>query len=249
MELNRFNFYKDKVAFNLLAKDLQNAREVVQATDGNVFIGILSKQFSSVKEGVDYVKTFQKQIPLISVGLGSGDPNQWEMAAKIAAQTDPGHVNQVFTSAGYTLGLLNGKGCSKTIVNALISPTGQVGKVKVSTGPASSLKNDAVIDVDTALAMLKDVGVMSVKYFNMHGKEHLDELREVAKACVRCGIPIIEPTGGLTVDNVQEVVKVCLEQGCERVIAHVYSSIIDKKTGLTDISLTEKLYDKIKQLF
>ncbi len=75
--------------------------------------------------------------------------------AEIAKETDSGHVNQVFPTAGYTQGLLEGSGANNTLVNALISPTGTVGKVIISTGPFSS-KNNIVADIDDALLMLRD---------------------------------------------------------------------------------------------
>ncbi|WP_202709781.1 2-dehydro-3-deoxy-phosphogluconate aldolase [Sporosalibacterium faouarense] len=249
MELNNYSFYKDRVAINLLAKNLENAKEVTKVLDNNAVIGILSKDFATVDEGIGYVNTWKNDISVISIGLGGGDPNQWKMAADIAAATDPGHVNQVFTSAGFTAGLLEGNGCTNTVVNALVSPTGEIGKVKISTGPISSLGEDAIVDVDIALKMLKDVGVNSIKFFHMKGNKYLDELAEVVRACVRVEIPIIEPTGGITVDNIFDIVKVCVDAGCEKVIPHVYSAAIDKETGLTDPDIVKDLYNEIKKVF
>lgn len=248
MELDKFRFYKDKIAINLLAKNIDNAKDILDVLDGNGVIGILSNNFNSVDEGVEYVKEFQKYIPTISVGLGAGDPNQWKKAAMIAAETDPGHVNQVFTTAGYAAGLLKSKGCKNTLVNALISPTGTVGMVKISTGTFSSQKKPAIVDIDTALCMLKDVEINSLKFFNIKGTKHLDELKEVAMACVRVGIPVIEPTGGITSENIYDIVKVCIDAGCQKVIPHVYSSAIDKETGLTDINIVKQLYTNIKKI-
>jgi len=246
MDLNKFNFYKDRVALNLLAKDISNAKEVQDVLDGNVFVGVLSKNFDNTESAIEYIKEFKKEINTVSIGLGDGDPNQWKMAAEIAAETDPGHVNQVFTTAPYTLGLLKGMGCTRTLVNALISPTEEKGKVIISTGPYSGGMNGALVDTKTAVAMLKDSGVMSVKFFNMRGLKYIEQLKEMAMACTEVGIPVIEPTGGITPDNLYEIVKVCLDAGCERVIPHVYSSAIDKSTGLTDITIVRGLYDSVK---
>lgn len=231
-----------------MAKDIQNAIDVVEALDGYTIIGVLSKDFNTVEKAVVYINEMKKSIPSISVGLGAGDPNQWKMAADIAKETDPGHVNQVFSTAGYTQGLLEGANCTNTFTNALISPTGEIGKVIISTGPFSSAKN-TIVDVDDALLLLKDSNVRSVKFFNMGGLKHLDELREVAHACVRNKIPVIEPTGGISADNIYQIAKVCVEAGCEKIIPHVYSSAIDKSTGLTDIETVKKLYNEIKRVF
>lgn len=248
MNLGRFSFYKDKIAINFLASDPENAKDVVDAMDGNAVIGILSKKFDTIEEAIGMGKKYLEKVPVLSIGLGAGDPKQWAAVAEIASELDPGHVNQVYSAAGYTVGLLKGKECSNTIVNALISPTGVVGKVKISTGPESSNMQDGIIDVDTAVMMLREVGVGSVKYFHMGGLKHLEELKEVASACVRVGMPIIEPTGGISLDNVSQIVKACIDEGCSKVIPHIYSSAIDKKTGLTDTKIVHKIFHEIKSL-
>jgi 2-dehydro-3-deoxy-phosphogluconate aldolase len=245
---DKIRYYKDKVAVNLLAKNVENAIDVNNTLDGYGVIGVLSKNFKTVEEGVDYVEEMKKSIPAISIGLGDGDPYQWEMAAEIAKITDPGHVNQVFSTAGYTKGLLGGAGSNNTIVNALISPTGEVGKVIISTGPFSSEKK-AIVNVDEALSILKDSKIESIKFYNIHGIKHIKELEEVAKACVRNGISIIEPTGGIDLSNIYEIVKVCIDAGCKKVIPHIYSGAIDKHTGLTDVIIVKRLYDEIKRVF
>lgn len=249
MNLDKFSFYKNKVVVNLLARDLENAKEVQDVLNGHVVIGILSKKFKTVEEGVRYVKTYQKDINTISIGLGDGDPNQWKMAADIAAETDPGHVNQVFPTAAFTLGLLEGKGCKSTVVNALIRPTGEPGKVIISTGATSSQIEEAIVSSKVALGMLKDSGLMSVKFFNMGGLKYINDLKNIAETAAQVGIPIIEPTGGISLENIKILVKVCLDAGCEKVIPHVYSSAIDKETGLTNPVIVNRIYDEIKSLF
>ena len=49
--MQHINFYRNKVAINVLAKDIANAREIYDAAEGHAVIGILSAQFSSVEEG------------------------------------------------------------------------------------------------------------------------------------------------------------------------------------------------------
>ena len=71
----------------------------------------------------------------LSVGLGAGDPNQSAMVSEISRQVQPQHVNQVFTGVATSRALL---GQNETVVNGLVSPTGTVGMVKISTGPLSS---------------------------------------------------------------------------------------------------------------
>ncbi|MBU2702739.1 2-dehydro-3-deoxy-phosphogluconate aldolase [Sporomusaceae bacterium BoRhaA] len=248
MYLDRFSFYQDRVAVNFLAKDPENAKNVVDAMEGNAVIGLLSKNFATMTEAVEMAKKYLKKIPVLSIGLGAGDPKQWSIVADIAAELDPGHVNQVYTAAGYTVGLLKGKGCDHTFVNALISPTGTIGKVKISTGAESNKMTEVLADIDTAVMMLKEVGVQSIKFFNMAGLKHIEELKAVAESCVRMGMPVLEPTGGIGLENIREIVKVCMDAGCPKVIPHVYSSAIDKKTGLTEIQIVRQIYEEIKKI-
>ena len=117
----KIKFYKDRVAVNFLAKDKKNGADVFNAIDGYTAIGVLSKQFDTVEEGIEYVKDYMKDVPVVSVGLGAGDPAQFQKAALIAAATDPGHVNQVFTGAAYAAGALKAMKAENTAVNVLMS--------------------------------------------------------------------------------------------------------------------------------
>lgn len=180
----------------------------------------------------------------ISVGLGAGDPKQSEMVSQISRVIQPQHVNQVFTGAPISRALL---GQNETVVNALVSPTGTVGQVKISTGPISSTFPDAIIPVDTAIAMLKDMGASSIKFFNMRGLAHKDEYIRVAKACAEHHF-YLEPTGGIDLDNFEEILKIALDAGVEKVIPHVYSSIIDSATGNTRPEDVKTLLAIVKRL-
>jgi len=245
---NRIHFYKDKFAINLLAKDLDNAVEVVDALDGNALVGVLSKDFATDEECAARVREYLQKLPNVSVGMGGGDPTMAARAARVAAMTNPGHVNQSFTEAMYCAGLLKASGCEDTMSNCMIYPTGTVGKVQISTGCVSDSHEKGIVDIETALCMMKDVGLISVKFFNMHGLRHLEELKALAEGCVKFGIPMIEPTGGIDPDNVAEIAKVCFDAGVERVMTHIYSSIIDKETGLTRVDLAVKSYENLKKL-
>lgn len=247
-EFQKFDFLNQKLVFNCLAKDIQNANEVYEAGEGHIAIGLLSTRHATIEENVAEVTKFQEVVPLISIGLGGGSPKQWRMAAHIAAQTDPGHVNQVFPASGYTLGLMEGHGCQHTLVNALISPTGTVGKVKINTGVHSDSLDDPV-DLEMALLMLKDIGLNSVKFFHMKGTTYLNYLRAVAEGCTSVGIDMIEPTGGLNPENIGDVIEVCLESGVKYIMPHVYSSIIDKVSGNTKPEEVSKMLQTANALF
>ena len=244
----KIKFYKGRVALNVLAKDLANAKEIYEAAEGHVVVGLLSKNYDKIEDGVAEVKEYLKELGVVSVGLGAGDPSQFEKAALISCETDPGHVNQVFTGAGYAAGALRAKGHDRTYINVLMSPTGEPGKVKISTGELSEKEKSAIADVDTAVAMLKDMRAHSVKFFPMGGLKSLEELKEVAKASERGNLELIEPTGGIDLENFEEILKVCVESSIPRIMPHIYGSIIDKETGLTRVEDIKKLYEIIKKL-
>jgi uncharacterized protein (TIGR03581 family) len=53
--------------------------------------------------------------------------------------------------------------------------------VKISTGPLSSQTPDGIVPVETAIALLKDMGGSSIKYFPMGGLKCRDEYIAVAQ--------------------------------------------------------------------
>lgn len=239
------NYLNDKICLNVLANSLENAKEVYQAAKGHVLIGLLSKNYQTVSEAVEDMKKYAQEIDnSISVGLGAGDPKQWEMVAKIAQEVQPQHVNQVFTGIGFTRALLNQ---NETVVNGLISPSGTVGMVKISTGPLSSQDEPAIVPIKTAIDMLKDMGCSSVKFFPMKGLSTKEEYQAVCKACAEMDF-MMEPTGGINLTNFEEICKIALDAGVKKIIPHVYTSIVDKETGKTKVQDVQKLLEIMERL-
>ncbi len=177
--MQHINFYRNKVAINVLAKDIANAREIYDAAEGHAVIGVLSAQFTSVDEGVREVKRWMTEVPSISVGLGAGDPAQYYKAAMIASVVHPAHVNQTFTGCGFAAGALAATGGEQTHINALVSPTGTPGEVLISTGVCSSRGTPARVSCDAAVRMMLDSGAHAAKFFPMG--------RAVAARSVRTG--------------------------------------------------------------
>lgn len=239
------NFLNDKVCLNLLAKDIKNAKDIYDITDGNVLVGVLSKNYSSVEEAVTDMEKYAESIDnCISIGLGGGDPKQWKMVADICKKIKPKHVNQVFTGVGYSRANLEN---DETIINSLVSPCGKVGFVKISTGPLSKDKEAGIIPIETAIAMIKDMGGSSIKYFPMEGLKYKEEYIAVCNACAKEDF-ILEPTGGIDLDNFKEIVEIPLKLGVKKVIPHVYTSIIDSETKETKLKDVEKIYEIMKEL-
>ncbi|KFK95290.1 MULTISPECIES: KDGP aldolase family protein [unclassified Serratia (in: enterobacteria)] len=224
------NYYKDRVCLNVLAGSKDNAQEIYDAAQGHVLVGVLSKNYPDVDSAVTDMARYARLIEnALSVGLGAGDPKQSNMVSQIAKQVQPQHVNQVFTGVGASRALL---GQSETVVNGLVSPTGRVGWVKISTGPLSAQAPDGIVPVETAIALLKDMGGSSIKYFPMGGLKHKDEFQSVARACAEHDF-LLEPTGGIDLENYEAIMEIALAAGVKQVIPHIYSSIIDSASGNT----------------
>ena len=224
------NFYRDRVCLNVLAGSKENAQEIYAAAEGHVLVGVLSKNYPDVASAVTDMREYAALIDnALSVGLGAGDPNQSAMVSEISRQVQPQHVNQVFTGVATSRALL---GQQDTVVNGLVSPTGTPGLVKSSTGPLSSKAPDGIVPVETAIALLKDMGGSSIKYFPMGGLQCRDEYIAVARACARHDF-WLEPTGGIDLDNFSEILQIALDAGVSKIIPHIYSSIIDKVSGNT----------------
>lgn len=239
------NFYQDRVCLNVLAGSIQNAIDVYEAAEGHVLVGLLSKNYPTVEQAVENMREYAMKLDnAISVGLGAGAAEQSSMVTAISEQLQPQHVNQVFTGAGLTRGRL---GQNETFVNGLISPTGKIGYVKISTGPLSSQEEDGIVPVETAIALLKDMGASSVKFFPMKGLATLDEYKYVAKACAEADFNL-EPTGGIDLENFEMILDIALQAGVKKVIPHIYSSIVDSKTGETRPEDVRALYRILKKL-
>lgn len=237
------NYLEERICLNVLANSVENAKECYKAAEGHVILGVLSKNYASDEAAIEDMKKYQEAIEnALSVGLGAGDPNQSAMVSRISAVLQPQHVNQVFTGAATSRALL---GQDETVVNALVSPTGKVGYVNIATGPLSSKAEAAEVPVDTAIALLKDLGASSIKYFPMKGLTHKDEYVEVAKACARNDF-YLEPTGGIDLENFEEIVQIAVDAGVKKIIPHVYSSIIDSETGDTKTEDVKALLEMMK---
>lgn len=238
------NYYKGRVGVNCLAGSIDNAKEIYKAAEGHIVCGVLTKNYPDNKSCIADLRKYQKAVNnAISVGLGAGDPNQSLMVSQVSQVIQPQHVNQVFTGVGYARALL---GQNETVVNGLVSPTGEVGYVNIATGPLSSKEMWAKVPVITAIALLKDMGGSSFKFFPMKGLAHKAEFKYIAKACADNDFSL-EPTGGINLDNFETILQIALDAGVKKILPHVYSSIIDKDSGLTNPDDVSKLFDIVKK--
>jgi len=238
--------YKNRTALNVLAGSIQNAKDVFEAAEGHVLVGVLSKNYPSAQEAVVAMKEYGAAIEdAVSIGLGAGDNRQAAVVAEIVKSYPGTHINQVFPAVGATRANLNGQ---DGWINSLVSPSGQAGYVNISTGPASAAGTDkAIIPVKAAIALVRDMGGNALKYFPMQGLKLEEEYRAVAKACAEEDFAL-EPTGGIDKDNFEAIVRIALEAGVRQVIPHVYSSIIDSASGDTIVNDVQELHRKLKAL-
>ncbi|REK61941.1 MULTISPECIES: 2-dehydro-3-deoxy-phosphogluconate aldolase [Cohnella] len=238
--------YKGRVALNVLASSTDNAKEVFEAAEGHVVVGVLSKNYPNAEEAVIAMRQYGEAIDnAVSIGLGAGDSRQAAVVAEIAKHYAGTHINQVFTAVGATRANL---GERDGWINSLVSPSGRPGYVNISTGPVSAAHAEhAVVPVKAAIALVRDMGGNALKYFPMKGLELEDEFRAVAAACGEEGFAL-EPTGGIDKSNFEKIVGIALEAGVPKVIPHVYSSIIDQASGKTIVEDVKELYEKMKKL-
>lgn len=238
--------YQNRVALNVLAKDIANAKDVFAAAEGHVLVGVLSKDYATVPEAVEAMQAYGREIDdAVSIGLGGGDSRQAAMVAEIAKHYGGSHINQAFPAVGATRANL---GSRYSWINSMVAPTGTPGYVNLSTGPISAAQPEqAIVPVQAAIALVRDMGGNALKYFPMQGLKREEELRAVAKACAAADFAL-EPTGGIDQDNFAAILRIALEAGVPQVIPHVYTSIIDPASGRTKPADVEALYRQMVKL-
>lgn len=239
------NYLENRLCLNVLAHSVDNAIECYEAAEGHIVLGVLSKNYDTDEAAINDMKRYAAATNnALSVGLGAGDPNQSAMVSRLSKVLQPQHVNQVFTGVGTSRALL---GQDETVINGLVSPTGTVGMVNIATGPLSSQSAAGIVPIETAIVLLKDMGGSSIKYFNMKGLNYIEEYKAVAEACAKYDF-YLEPTGGIDLENFEEIVTIAVDAGVEKIIPHVYSSIIDKKTGNTRVEDVKSLFVMMKAI-
>lgn len=239
-------YYGDRICLNVLGGSLENAREIYRAADGCVEVGVLTANYPDIASCVeDMAKYLDVLEGNLSVGLGGGNPAQWRAVAEVAKTVKANHFNQAFCAVGWTRANVGNDECH---INSMCAPSGTPGLLKVSTGPLSKdCAEPALIPVETVIAMIREMGGNSIKFFPMGGLSCVDELRAVADACGRCDF-CLEPTGGIDLSNFEEIMRIILDAGTPKVIPHIYSSIIDKTSGATRVEDVRALMGILRRL-
>jgi 2-dehydro-3-deoxy-phosphogluconate aldolase len=225
--------------FNFLAKDKENALEIIEIGEGSIIPGIVASDFDDIDEAAEKVKEIKEVAPVVSIGLGGGgDPANWEKVLKIAEKSNPGHLNQPFEKSAFSNGYLTAKGTPQ-LINGLVAPTGKVGFIKLSSG--LELKVEAFVELCASL------GIQSIKFMPLKGETHLDELVYLTKVAAANGIKGIEPAGGISADNIRKIVDAVRDTGIEFFMPHIFGSTIDQETGRTISSEVNKILQLVKE--
>jgi 2-dehydro-3-deoxy-phosphogluconate aldolase len=221
MNLTKLN---DFLLFNFLAKDKQNALEIIEAGQGYIVPGIVSSDFENIQDGIKKVEELKEVAPIVSIGLGdNGNPANWDKVLEIAAGSNPGHINQPFEKSSFSHGYLQAKGIDQ-MVNGLVAPTGRVGYIKVS---------GLEVKVEDLVELAIGMGINSIKFMPLKGTVHLEELAYLCKVAAEKGITSVEPAGGISSENIVEIVNAVKNTGLSLFMPHIFGSSIDKETGRT----------------
>lgn len=217
-----------RILFNFLADSLINAREIWQASEGAVIFGVRVKDFT-IDELTDLAREIKAEFGNVSLVLGDGDPNQWKKITEMALIINPGHINQVFPALGYTVGALEAQGMlDENIVNALVAFSGIPGKVNISTGVLSRRsRTPAIVSVESALKMIKDIGGRSLKVLPFDSEQRLAELDAIVSETAKQELDIIEPTGNISEHNIQCILRICLKNERSLIIPHIHNAVLD----------------------
>lgn len=229
-----------EVIVNLLAKDLANALEVNDILKGDCLIGLMCKDYSN-QEIIERINEYNAALNgNVSLGLGAGNPEYGERVIQLSNEVEVKHINQVFPFCGQTKANALG---GDTIINALISPSGNVNSVIINTGPQSSKLPNVEIDMKAAVILAKEMGANSLKFYPMNGLKHIKEFENLCKIAADYDM-VVEPTGGINLTNFEEICSIAIKCNVKKVIPHVYTSIMDD-TGLTKLEDVKKI-DSIK---
>ncbi|MCP8617338.1 KDGP aldolase [Salirhabdus salicampi] len=227
------NKLHDFLLFNFLAIDEENAIDICEAGNGYIVPGIVASSYVNIEVAANKVKELKTVSNCVSIGLGGGgDVTNWAKVMEIAEQSDPGHINQPFEKASYVKGYLQGRGVPQ-VVNGLISPTGEVGIIQLSSGVR--------MKVEEFMEVAHYIGIESIKVMPVKGKTHLHELVYITKVAAKQGIRAVEPAGGIEARNIKAIVDGIKNTGIELFMPHIFGSTIDKETGKT-------IPEKVKQI-
>ena len=235
-----------RVLFLVPAFNFDNAVVVNDALEGAGIVALISKNYPSAEALAEDVIKSKEELGVVSIALGGGDFAQAEQVLNASLLSKPDHINVPFELASYAQGRLEQAGLMNVLVNALVLEAEDENQVAITVDPNHEDRN-VILEIRDAVSIIYGWGIKSVKA--VFGKKALnfDWLANIARAAETVGLELIEPSSGINLDNVNEVIYTCLEHGSALLLPHVFSPLIDKRTGLTKPEDVRMLVDRIKR--
>ena len=177
------NYYRDRVCLNVLAGSKENAVDIYEAAEGHVLVGVLSKNYPDIPRRRRHAGLRQayRQRPLHRAGaVIRASPPWWRAGPPVAAP-----ARQSGCSPGSGQPGAARSGLRPPLVNGLVSPPAPRHGEDLPLAPSSS-SLDGIVPIDTAIALLMDMGRQLGKFFPW-GSACRAEYQAAAEACARHG--------------------------------------------------------------
>lgn len=237
-----------RVLFLIPALNVDNALVVNDALDGAGIVAVISKNYPSAESLAEDVNKFRERLGVVSIALGGGDFTQAEQVLNASLLSKPDHINMPFELASYVQGRLEQAELKNVLVNALVLEAEDENQVSITVDPIRKDRN-VILEIRDAVSLICGWGIKSVKAQFTKRPVNLDWLSNIARASEAVGLELIEPSSGINLDNVNDVIYACLEYGSALLLPHVFSPLIDKRTGLTKPEAVRMLVDRTKRSF
>src|SRR5690625_3990653 len=92
------------------------------------------------------------------------------------------------------------------------------------------------------------MGIHSIKFMPLNGTVHLEELIKLTEIASKYGIKGVEPAGGITPDNIVDILEGVKHIDIEFFMPHIFGSAIDPVTVNTSIEIVQYIYKEEEQL-
>ncbi|HEY60311.1 MAG TPA: KDGP aldolase family protein [Anaerolineae bacterium] len=245
---SRLKPINSRILFLVPALNIDNAIKVNQALNGAGLVAVSANKYSSAESLAQEAKQMQDKLGVISIALGEADFSQAEKVIKAALLSKPDHINQPFELSGYAQGRLHQAGVKHTIINALVQEANREDQVIIKIGKKNA-ERIITLQIRDAMELISGWGIKSVKAQFTKKGVNFNWLANITRAAKEAGLELVEPSSGITEENINEVINTGLKCGCAFILPHVFSSLIDKSTGLTKPEAVSRMVELVRQRF
>jgi 2-dehydro-3-deoxy-phosphogluconate aldolase len=243
---SRLEPIRGRVLFLVPALNFGNAVAVNEALEGTGIIAVSSKNYPSAEALAEEASKIREKFGVVSIALGGGDYTQTDQVINASLLSKPDHINMPFELASYAQGRLDQAGLKSVLVNALVLEAEDDNQVAITVDPFREDRN-VILEIRDALSIINGWGIKSVKALFTKKDLNLNWLSNIARASEVVGLELIEPSSGINFDNVNDVLRTCLEHGSALLLPHVFGALIDKRTGLTKPEAVRMLVERTKR--